>query len=339
MNSNNCVSLTISERRLSKEAGSHKTLRLRYVKHLALALGISNETLSRLAENASEYYRTFNREVKGKNRRLVEATGLLKTVQRRILDNVLLRLPSFESSFGQTKGRTIKDNAKVHAHAKYVIKLDIKDFYPSIHSTKVYRYFVEKQLCSPDVAHILTALTTRDYALPLGTSTSPMLADLIVRPIDVRVIGMAKKVGLKYTRYVDDLTLSGDFRLERMMRIVLKVLKQSGFKTKKEKLTYYRPVQIGEERIITGVRIADGRISAPLSYVGALKAELKAAIYQSRREIVEGEFQTREHYRGKIAYVKWLDPRLGQELLRLYRKVKWRHLEWATEKVLGASVG
>lgn len=332
MNSNNCASLTDSKRQLSKETDSRKTLRLRYVKHLSSALGISNDALLALTENASRYYRTFNREIKGKNRRLVEATGFLKIVQRRILDNVLLRLPPSKSSFGQTKGRTIKDNAKVHAHSKYIVKLDIKDFYPSVHSTKVYKFFVDKQLCSPDVAHILTALTTHDYALPLGTSTSPMLADLIVRPIDVRINGIAKKVGLKYTRYVDDLTLSGSFYLEHLTSLVIKILKQSGFKIKKEKLIYYKPMQLGEERIITGVRINNGRILVPLDYVGALKAELTDAIFQSRREVVKGQFKPREHYRGKIAYVKWLDPKLGQELIRLYRKVKWRHLEWAAGK-------
>ena len=49
--------------------------------------------------------------------------------------------------------------------------------------------------------------------------------------------------------------------------------------------------------------------------------------YQSRKKIVDGEFQTREHYRGKIDYIKWLDPKLGQRLLKLYRKIKWKHLE------------
>jgi RNA-directed DNA polymerase len=263
---------------------------------------------------------------------LVEATGLLKTVQRRLLDNLLFRIPRSASSFGQAKGRTIKDNAKVHARSKHIVKLDIKDFYPSIHSTKVYDFFTKKQECTPDVAHILTALTTYNYALPLGTSTSPMLADLIVGPIDVRINGMASRLGLKYTRYVDDLTLSGNFPLDRMTRTVIKVLKQSGFKTKKEKLIFYKPIQIGEERVITGVRITDGRISAPLNYIGALEAELKAAIYQSRRNTVEGEFESREHYRGKIGYVKWLDDELGQRLFKLYRKVKWRHLGWAARE-------
>jgi len=264
---------------------------------------------------------------------LVEATGYLKTIQRRLLDNLLLRLPRSASSFGQAKGRTIKDNAEVHARSKFILKLDIKDFYPSIHSTKVYKFSIERQECSPDVAHILTALTTYNYSLPLGTSTSPMLADIIVKPIDVRINGMANKVGLKYTRYVDDLTLSGNFPLERMKSMVIKVLRQSGFKTKKEKLIYYRPIQIGEERIITGVRITrSGQISAPLNYVSALESELKNAIYQSRRKEVNGDFHNREHYRGKITYVKWLDPKIGEKLLKLYRKVKWRHLEWAAKK-------
>jgi len=332
MNSNNCVSLTASRKQQSKEGNPHSTLRIRSLKHLATTLRISNDFILKLAEDSPRYYRTFEREVKGKHRTLVEAGGHLKTVQRRILDNLLLRIPRSASSFGQAKGGTIKDNAKVHARSKYIVKLDIKDFYPSIHSTKVYSFFTEKQECTPDVAHILTALTTYNYALPLGTSTSPMLADLIVRPIDVRIAGMANKVRLKYTRYVDDLTLSGDFPLERMTATVTKILKQSGFKTKKEKLIYYRPLEVGEERIITGVRITDGQISAPLDYVRSLESELKEAVCQSRRRIVDGEFQTREHYRGKITYVRWLDPKLGEELLRLYRKVKWRHLEWAAGK-------
>ncbi|MDD5381948.1 MAG: reverse transcriptase family protein [Phycisphaerae bacterium] len=286
----------------------------------------------RLKENSDRYYREFNLDVKGKNRLLVEAIGLLKTIQRRILDDLLLRIRPFEGSFGLATGRTIKDNAKVHAKSKYIVKLDIKDFYPSIHRKKIYEFFTKQQKCSPDVTHILTALTTRKHSLPLGTSTSPMLADQIVRPIDMRINGIANKAELKYTRYIDDITLSGNFPLERMSKTVMKLLKQSGFRTKKDKLIYYKPFEIGQERVITGVRVTDGQISAPLDYVKALEIELKAAIYQSKRETPTGEFQTCEHYRGKITYINWLDPKLGEGLLKLYHKVKWQHLEWAARR-------
>ncbi len=309
------------------------TLRIRSIKHLAWALDVLPEALVLLAENVSNYYRSFERDVKGKKRLLVEATGDLKKVQRAILDNILMRLSPFPSSFGAVRGRTIKDNAYVHVRSRFIAKLDVRSFYPSVHRKRVYGFWVSQE-CSPDVAHVLTALTTKDHALPLGTSTSPALADQIVRSVDYRINDLAVKSGLNYTRYVDDITLSGPFPLERFTRTAAEVLRQNGFKIKKSKLVFYGPDDESDDRVITGVGIRDGRISAPLSYMLPLTNELWRAIRQSRQAIVDDDFLPREHYRGKIAYINWLDPDYGRRLLRLYRKVKWRHLEWAMRQRL-----
>jgi RNA-directed DNA polymerase len=307
---------------------TNKTLRIRSIKHLALTLDISPDALELLAEEAPQYYRSFERHVKDKTRLLVESTGPLKRIQRRILDDLLMRLNPFPASFGAVKGKTIRDNARVHAASRFVAKLDIRSFYPSIHSTKVYRFFISQE-CSPDVARLLTALTTKDYALPLGTSTSPALADQIVRPVDLRIHGMAARAGLRYTRYVDDITLSGSFPLERISRMAVRILSQAGFKVKRSKLVFYGPNDASSERIITGVAIRGGRVTVPTGYVNALEEELRQAIHQSHHAHVESDFCPREHYRGKIAYIKWLDPGYGVRLLKLYRRVKWAHLEWA----------
>ena len=309
-------------------SSEERTLRLRSLKNLALAMGLTLEELWELSRNPNAYYREFDMEVRGKKRHLVEAIGRLKKVQRRILDELLQRLPRQDCSFGVSKGRSIKDNARVHAKSKYLVKLDIKDFYPSLRSQWVYDFFISQD-CSPDVAHILTALTTRNHSVPLGTATSPMLADQIVRPIDTRISGMARRACLKYTRYVDDMTLSGVFPLERIARTATKVLRQAGFKVKREKLVFYRALIQGEERIVTGVSIRDGKISAPVDYMGTLERELKDAIIESRKSVPKGNYMPREHYRGKIGYVQWLDPPVGKKLMRLYRRVKWKHLEWA----------
>jgi RNA-directed DNA polymerase len=278
-----------------------------------------------LADEAPRLYRSFEQEVKGKRRLLVEATGPLKRLQRRILDNVLVRLRPSPVSFGGIKGRTIKDNATVHARSLYAAKMDIRDFYPSIHSTRVYEFFCKDQGCSPDVAHILTALTTRNYSLPLGTSTSPALADQIVRRIDVRISGLAARAGLKYTRYVDDITLSGPFPLQRLTGTAARILRQSGFKIKTSKLAFYGP---DDNWVVTGAAIEAGRVTAPMDYVRALEHELRDLAEQSRHSTLVGSFLPREHYRGKIAYIKWLDPHRGQRLSRLYKRVGWRHIEW-----------
>jgi len=219
----------------------------------------------------------------------------------------------------------------VHARSLYAAKMDIRDFYPSIDSTRVYEFFCKDQGCSPDVAHILTALTTKDYSLPLGTSTSPALADQIVRRIDVRINGLATRAGLKYTRYVDDITLSGPFPLQRLTRTAARILRQSGFRIKASKLVFYGP---DDNWVVTGAAIKAGRVTAPMDYVQTLEHELRDLAEQSKHSTLEGSFLPRQHYRGKIAYIKWLDPHHGQRLLRLCKRVDWRHVEWMMRQQL-----
>ncbi|MFB3893599.1 MAG: reverse transcriptase family protein [Phycisphaerae bacterium] len=304
-----------------------ETLRIRRISHLATQLGISTDHLVTVAEQTRSYYREFDKVVKGKLRHLLMALEPLASLQRKILDRILCRLSVSEHAFGAIKGRGIRDNAAEHAKAQYIAKLDIKDFYPSIRHEKVYGFFVGQE-CSPDVSRILTQLTTWRYALPLGTATSPFLADQIVHAVDGRIAGIARKHGLKYTRYVDDITISGDFELERIADLIIRIVSQAGFRVKRSKLEIYRPGD-AKERIVTGVRVDGGKLSVPRAYVDELRDDLVEALKQSLRSSPTGEFMTRQHYLGRIGYVLWLDPPTGKDLLRIYRKVRWRHLEWA----------
>lgn len=302
-------------------------LRMQRIEHLATQLGMSSECLVYCAANADSLYREFDRDVKGKQRHLTMAKPPLNILQRRILDRVLCRLPVSDYAFGAIKGRSIRDNASAHAAAPFIAKLDIRDFYPSIRYQKVYDFFMV-QRCSPDVSRVLTKLSTRKYSLPLGTSTSPFLADQIVSPIDQRISGLARATGLRYTRYVDDVTISGRFDLEHFADQIIQVIRQAGFAIKRSKIEFYRPDD-GKERIITGVRVHDGKVSAPLSYVEFLKQELLLAKEASRHKRVDRHFDGRDQFRGRIGYVMWLDRKVGRQLLRIYRRVKWRHLEYS----------
>jgi len=303
-----------------------RTLNIGRTSHLAVQLGVTEQQLNDLASHASQQYVDFQRVVKGKPRRLVMAKPGLADMQKRILDRLLMRLPPSEAAYGAIKGRTIKQNAAIHAASAFVAKLDIRDFYPSIHRKQVYDFFIW-QNCPPDVARFLTLLTTRKHSLPLGVSTSPMLADQIVRPIDLRLEAMARQAKLNYTRYVDDITISGSFPLKRFTKLVLNILQQYGFRVRPRKLVIYQPGD-RKERIITGVRVRDGETFAPLDFVAQLESDLRAAAEQSRHSTLDGFFYSRQHYRGRIAYVRWLDPNTGSTILKLYRKVKWQHLEW-----------
>jgi len=305
-------------------------LRIQRIEHLAEQLNFSVASLIACSENTDLFYRDFERDIKAKRRHLTMANPPLSVLQRRILDRILCRLPVSEHAFGAIKGRSIRENAAVHAASPFLAKLDIRDFYPSIRYQKIYDFFM-KQGCSPDVSRTLTLLTTRKYSLPLGVSTSPFLADQIVCPIDKRIGGLARANNLRYTRYVDDLAISGHFDLEHFADQIIRIIRQAGFVIKRSKLEFYRPDD-GKERVITGVGAQDGKVSAPSNYVELLKRQLNLARSASLHERVDQDFYTRDQFRGRIGYVMWLDPKAGRQLLRIYRKVKWRHLEYAMSK-------
>jgi RNA-directed DNA polymerase len=310
-----------------------KTLRIRTLPHLADRIGFNLKRLLKIAQNTEPYYVDFKKYVKTKERDLVKVKPPLDIIQENILTRILVRIPVGKFAFGVGKGKSILDNAKMHANAPFVAKMDIKEFYPSIRYTKVHKFFREEQECSPDVARILTLLTTRDYALPLGVSTSPMIANQIVRPVDKRIAGLANENGLVYTRYVDDIAISGAYALESFAEIIKDIIYQSGFKVKRSKVEIFNPND-GKERIITGVRVCNGKTGAPINYVKVLRDELIEAYNQSRHKCINRPFDFRNKYRGRIGYVQWLEPNVGKELLKLYRKVQWQHLEWAVQRYI-----
>ncbi len=85
MNFSNYASLINSKKQLSSEGDADRALRIRYDKNLATILGISTNALHGLAKNAPQYYYEFSCNIKGKDRILVEATGLLKKIQYKVL--------------------------------------------------------------------------------------------------------------------------------------------------------------------------------------------------------------------------------------------------------------
>jgi len=119
-------------------------------------------------------YRKMDLLIKGKLRPIVKPLGTLSGIQKRI-NHRLQQLPLHGSIYGGRKGRSAIDNALLHCRKPYIIKMDIKDFFPSITNKRVYELFWKKYNCSPDIARILTRLTAPDQVL-LGAhqaSSSP----------------------------------------------------------------------------------------------------------------------------------------------------------------------
>lgn len=131
----------------------------------------------------------------------------LKAIQRRVLWRVLGRIASHPAAMGFEKETSIAHNATPHVGAKVVVKMDIRDFFPSTPPQRVEEMFLRVGW-DADAARLLTTICTHDNGLPQGAPTSPRLSNLVNYILDVRLSALTQKFNTVYTRYADDMTFS-----------------------------------------------------------------------------------------------------------------------------------
>ncbi len=177
----------------------------------------------------------------GKLRIIHEPKPQLKIKQTKILRNLQNRgiFPSWYSH-GFTKGRSTATNAKCHINKAVVIKADIKDYFPSTTSIMLKRALYKVDLGNEMIDEILEVCTL-DGALPQGALTSPYLANIATKELDIRLAGLAKKYDAQYTRYADDMVFSSDNKdLANILAPFEYVVNQCEYKLNKRKTKVLR---------------------------------------------------------------------------------------------------
>ncbi|MGO9116875.1 MAG: reverse transcriptase family protein [Desulfomonilaceae bacterium] len=229
--------------------------------HLALLVGYSLDFLLRASNGADRFYRSFSvRKFSGGWRKISEPLPSLKEIQRWILDNILYR--SKPSAFAKAfvPLSSIRHNARFHRAQDSLLSLDVKDFFPSIKSPRVYGVFRRMGYCR-EVAAMLAHLCTLDDSLPQGAPTSPALSNLIAVRLDRRLGGYAKKNGFRYTRYADDIAFSGsNLNAGEVIQFVKTVLQDEGMVLNENKTRLMAPHQRQE---VTGIVVNTKKMQAP----------------------------------------------------------------------------
>ncbi len=305
-------------------------LNIRQPKHLARQLGVSVESLKAVAESASswcEELELLDPAKPNKQRTVLNVTGLLRKMQAKMLRQVIL--PKFavsEFSHGGVRGRHIKSNVEQHIESRFVFTADISDFYPTITHKRVYRLFREGFACSPDVARICTKVCTYKHRLALGLITSPILADQVMRPIDARIGGLCRDAGLVYTRYVDDIAISGSFDLKEsgFSALVQRILAEHGFKANPLKHCFGR---LAEGVPITKIRVKHGHLDVRKEYIEELERQIDDAAALATGSEFQGPYYTEAQIWGRVQFVCWINRGRRQALLRKYRAVPWRKVD------------
>lgn len=240
------------------------------LRHLAEMVGIDEGVLVRIVQSPAAFYREFEIPKRlGGTRRISVPSPTVLAAQRWILDEILSKLEVHSCCFGFVLGRSIVDNARTHLGTRMLLKLDLKDFFPSISFRQVMKIFLGTGY-PVAVAYFLARICCLNKSLPQGAATSPSLSNLVAKRLDMGLAKYAATGGLTYTRYADDLAISGEAIGSTEIRQIQYIVEKQGFSlnTKKTRL-----LQGKTQKIITGVSISDGKLALPRRAVREIKLE------------------------------------------------------------------
>jgi hypothetical protein len=279
------------------------------------------------------FYRVIDKG--GGAMRLIEAPKpRLKWIHQRILSGILERIPPHPAAHGFVKGRSVKTFAEPHVGQRVVLRMDLRDFFPSIGGARiqtVFRTFGYPEAVADLLGGMATNAAPRDvcrdrmYArphLPQGAPTSPALANICCYRADCRLFGLAESAGAHYTRYADDLAFSGgeDFErcVERFSVHVAAILSEEGF------AVHHRKTRIMRQSVrqhLAGV-VTNQRLNVWRADFDRLKAILTncvrhGAASQNREEHVD----FRAHLEGRVGWVESLNAERGRKLRGLFEKI------------------
>ncbi len=287
----------------------------------------------------------------GKWRLLEMPKTRLKTIQRRILHEILDRIPPHDAAHGFRRNRSIATYAALHCSQRIVMRFDLRHFFPSVRSSRIHAVFANAGYPAV-VARLLTGLCTNavpddvwrlhpgdDYYsrptwqeqrrfryphLPQGAPTSPALANICAYRLDCRLLGLANSMGGQYTRYADDLAFSGDRDLERSIRrfqvMVCRIALEEGFETHLRKTRFMR--QSVRQQLV-GV-VVNQHLNMRRDEFDRIKAILhNCARHGLASQNREGHESFRSHLLGLVAHATMLNAARGERLRDMFDRINW----------------
>jgi hypothetical protein len=239
--------------------------------HLCLLLGRNRTYIASVINSSNSHYREFEIHKRSGGKRIISAPyPALLECQTWIYENILKKIKIHSSAHGFTFKKSIISNSKVHIGQNHFLKIDLKDFFPSISINQVITIF--KSLgYTHKVSFYLATICCLKEVLPQGAPTSPMLSNIVSISLDKRLMSYAKKFNLRYTRYADDLAFSGESIPVKHIDYITNIINSCGFSVNPKKTLLQHKKY---KRIITGISISDDEIKLPREYKRKLKLEI-----------------------------------------------------------------
>ncbi len=295
-------------------------------------------------------YRWVSKRISGTCRLIESPKWRLKMVQRHMLHGILDYVPLHRSAHGFRQGRSIRSCSAIHVGKDVVLRMDLQDFFPSISRARIaglFRAAGYPEDVSLTLAALATNLIPQDVwnsfpaygsiadryrhesiygtaHLPQGAPTSPALANLCAYKLDCRLAGLAERMGGHYSRYADDLVLSGAVGFERclpsLIPFVASICLEEGF------VVNHRKTKImgqAERQRLLGL-VVNQKLNPPRDEYDRLRATLFNCVrFGPRSANRDGLENFRSHLLGRINFVTSINASRGQRLTKLFNQIDW----------------
>lgn len=276
-------------------------------KDLAILLGYKASALTSIIYKSDETkkYSVFEiakksggtRVIKAPNEKLKKLQSHLSNLLYDCLEEIEKKNDLVPISFGFRKDRSIIENAARHKRRRWVLNIDLKDFFPSFNFGRVRGFFLKDnkfELC-PVVATTIAQIACDGSALPQGSPCSPVISELIAQILDMRLIRLAKKYCVTYTRYADDISFStnhktfpvglatpdlSDSSIWHLSEELVSKISSAGFVINADKTRMHVR---GSRQTVTGLVVND-------------KVNIRSEYYRNARAMCNSLFLTGEYY-------------------------------------------
>ena len=301
-------------------------------------------------------YKTFEVPRRyGRARRIDTPVTTLKYIQRLIHESLTKVYGPHPAVHGFLPGRSIVSNAQEHLGRRYVLNIDLEEFFPSINRQRVFgRLVAAPYSFKPVIANLIAALSTNVYSqLPQGSPSSPVIANMVSAEMDANIAKLCRLLGCRYTRYADDITISTSRAemppgLARYPNAVgtgqvivgdrlVQAIEHHGFRInhRKSRLQSYWTRQT-----CTGLVVNGTKVSPPKQYIRRLRSLVdhwKKEGWQDAAQVIHAKengrlFDDRQefvnHVAGRIGYltmVRGANDKVSQRLEQIVKSLPPDH--------------
>lgn len=297
--------------------------------HFSLLVGMEHQYICNMAYADKCFYRHFSiPKSNGTIRKIDEPLPDLKFVQTWILKNILEKCPISVYAKAYFKGRTLKHNARFHRAQKVVVTMDIKDFFSTISICDVTKIF-ENMGYFHDLSCFLAYLCCFNNVLPQGAPTSPYLSNLRMIVFDNKISKYTSEKRIRYTRYADDLTFSGDFNPHFLINDISRMIFDEGFCVNSQKT---RVAKNNNRQEVTGIIV-----NSHMQISKEKRRQIRQQVYYIRKfgleshleYINENRANYLNHLLGQINFALFVNPKdkKMKEYFELIKEVKQNQKE------------